>query len=62
MDYLRMDGKQGYVTYGNQLAIEREGSFTKFASFNEELLLSPVWTLQDFTWLDLEKNDSSSIK
>ena len=25
-------------------------------------LLKPVGTLQDFTWLDLGKNDSSSIK
>ena len=48
MDYLPMDGKQGYVTQGNQLAIEREGSFTKFASFDEQLLLRLVWTLRDF--------------
>ena len=25
-------------------------------------LLGPVWTLQDFAWLDLAENDSSSIK
>ena len=39
MDYLRMDGKRGHVTCGNRLAIERQESFQKFASFQEELLL-----------------------
>ena len=39
MDYLRMDGKRGHVTYGNRLAIERQESFEKFASLEEELLL-----------------------
>ena len=39
MDYLRMDGKRGHVTCGNQLAIERQESFQKFASLEEELLL-----------------------
>ena len=65
MDYLRMDGKRGHVTCGNRLAIERQESFQKFASLQEELLLPsarPVGTLQDFAWLDMGKNDSSSIK
>ena len=39
MDYLQMDGKQGHVTCGNRLAIEREESFQKFESLEEELLL-----------------------
>ena len=39
MDNLRMDGKRGHVTCGNQLAIERQESFQKFASLEEELLL-----------------------
>ena len=41
MDYMysRMDRKRGHVTCGNQLAIEREESFKKFASFKVELLL-----------------------
>ena len=39
MDYLRMDKKRGHVTCGNQLAIERQESLKKFASFAEELLL-----------------------
>ena len=38
MDYLRMDGKRGHVTCGNRLAIERQESFKKFASLEEELL------------------------
>ena len=38
-NYLRMDGKRGHVTCGNRLAIERQESFQKFASFKEELLL-----------------------
>ena len=37
MDYLRMDGKRGHVTCGNRLAIERQESFQKFASLEEEL-------------------------
>ena len=40
MDYLRMDGKRGHVTCGNRLAIERQESFQKFASLEEELLFS----------------------
>ena len=39
MDYLRMDGKRGHVTYGNRLAIERQESFQTFASLEEELLV-----------------------
>ena len=39
MDYLRMDGKRGHVTCGNRLEIERQESFQKFASLQEELLL-----------------------
>ena len=65
MNYLRMDGKRGHVTCGNRLAIERQESFQKFASLQEEVLLRllrPVGTLQDFAWLDMGKNDSSSIK
>ena len=34
-----MDGKHGHVTCGNWLAIERQESFKKFASFEEGLLL-----------------------
>ena len=34
-----MDTKQGHMTCGNRLAIEREGSFQKFASFEEEFHL-----------------------
>ena len=34
-----MDRKRGHVTCGNRLAIEREESFKKFASFEEELHL-----------------------
>ena len=34
-----MDGKRGHMTCGNRLAIEREESFQKFASLEEELLL-----------------------
>ena len=64
MNYLRMDGKRDHVTCGNRLAIERQESFQKFASLEEELLLLlwPVRTLQDFAWLDMRENDSSSIK
>ena len=44
MDYLRVDGKRGHVTCGNRLAIERQESFQKFASLEEELLLcSGLW-------------------
>ena len=46
MDYLRMDGKRGHVTCGNRLAFERQESFQKFASLQEELLLpsaQPCW-------------------
>ena len=39
IDCSRMDGKRGHVTCGNRLAIEREESFQKFASLEEELLL-----------------------
>ena len=37
--WARMDGKRGHVTCGDWLAIEREESFKKFASLEEELLL-----------------------
>ena len=59
-----MDGKRGHATCGNQLAIERQESFQKFASLEEKIsaLLRPVGILQDFAWLDLGKHDSSSIK
>ena len=59
-----MDGKRGHVMCGNWLAIERQESFQKFASLEEDLLalLRPVGTLQDFALLDMGKNDSSSIK
>ena len=44
MDCLRMDGKRGHVTCGNRLEIERQESFQKFASLQEELLLcSGLW-------------------
>ena len=63
---LTMDGKRGHVTYGNRLAIERQESFKKFASLEEELLLPSAQAcsdpIQDFAWLDMKKNDSSSIK
>ena len=68
MDYLRMDRKRGHVMCGNRLAIEREESFQKFASLEEELLLcfgllDPTrFRIEDFALLDLGKNDSSSIK
>ena len=39
IDCLRMDGKRGHMTCGNRLAIERQESFKKFASLEEELLL-----------------------
>ena len=38
MDYLQMDGKRGHVMHGNRLAIERQESFQKFASLEEEIL------------------------
>ena len=61
-----MDGKRGHVTCGNRLTIERQESFQKFASLEEELLLPSaqacVGTLQDFAWFDMRKNGSSSIK
>ena len=34
-----MDGKRGHVTCGNRLAIERQESFQKFATLQEELLI-----------------------
>ena len=37
--HVRMDGKRGHVMCGNRLAIERQESFQKFASFEEELPL-----------------------
>ena len=49
MDYLRMDGKRGHVTCGNQLAIERQESFKKFASLEEELLLPSAQACWDPT-------------
>ena len=51
MDYLpvRMDGKRGHVTCGNRLAIERQESFQKFASLQEELLLPSAQVCWDPT-------------
>ena len=49
MDYLRMDGKRGHVTCGNRLAIERQESFQKFASLQEELLLPSAQACWDPT-------------
>ena len=49
MDYLRMDGKRGHVTCGNRLAIERQESFQKFASLEEELLLPSAQACWDPT-------------
>ena len=49
MDYLRMDGKRGHMTCGNRLAIERQESFQKFASLQEELLLPPAQACWDPT-------------
>ena len=49
MDYLRMDGKRGHVTCGNRLAIERQESFQKFASLEEELLLPSALACWDPT-------------
>ena len=49
MDYLRMDGKRGHVTCGNRLAIERQESFKKFASLQEELLLPSAQACWDPT-------------
>ena len=63
--YLRMDGKRGHVTCGNRLAIERQESFQKFASLEEELLLPSAQACWDPTrfrmawyeekWLQLDK-------
>ena len=47
--YLRMDGKLGHVTCGNRLAIERQESFQKFASLEEELLLPSAQACWDPT-------------
>ena len=44
-----MDGKQGHVTCGNRLAIERQESFQKFASLEEELLLPSAQACWDPT-------------
>ena len=49
VDYLRMDGKRGHVTCGNRLAIERQESFQKFASLQEELLLPSAQACWDPT-------------
>ena len=49
MDYLRMDGKRGHVTSGNRSAIERQESFQKFASLQEELLLPSAQACLDPT-------------
>ena len=49
MDYLRMDGKRGHVTCGNRLEIERQESFQKFASLQEELLLASAQACWDPT-------------
>ena len=55
MDYLRMDEKRGHVTCGNRLAIQRQESFQKFASLEEELLLGsgllgPYIILHSLIW------------
>ena len=65
MEYLRMDGKRGHVTCGNRLEIERQESFQKFASLQEELLLPSAQACWDPTrfcmawygekWLQLDK-------
>ena len=49
MDYLRMDRKQGHVTSGNQLAIEREESFQNFKLRGgaSPALLRPAGIFQD---------------
>ena len=44
-----MDGKRGHVTCGNRLEIERQESFQKFASLQEELLLPSAQTCRDPT-------------
>ena len=49
MDYLRMDGKRGHVKCGNRLEIERQESFQKFASLQEELLLPSAQACWDPT-------------
>ena len=49
MDYLRMDGKRGHVTCGNRLAIERQESFQKLASLEEELLFPSAQACWDPT-------------
>ena len=49
MNYLRMDGKRGQVVCGNRLAIERQESFQKLASLEEELLLPSAQTCWDPT-------------
>ena len=65
MDHSRMDGKRGHVTCGNRLAIERQESFQKFASLQEELLLPSAqacWDPTRFRMAWYGENDSSSIK
>ena len=42
-------GKRGHVTRGNRLAIERQESFQKFASLEEELLLPSAQACWDPT-------------
>ena len=49
MDNLRMDEKRGHLTCGNRLAIERQESFKKFASLEEELLLPSAQACWDPT-------------
>ena len=44
-----MDGKRGHVTCGNRLEIERQESFQKFASLQEELLLPSAQACWDAT-------------
>ena len=39
LPWIIYDGKRGHVTCGNRLEIERQESFQKFASLQEELLL-----------------------
>ena len=60
-----MDWKRGHVTCGNRLAIERQESFQKFASFEfEEELLLCLGLLGSYKishGLIWGKNDSSSI-
>ena len=59
MDYLRMERRQGHVTCGNRLGIEREESskIFKLRRGAPPALLRPTGILQDqFVWFDFGKN------